>query len=233
MKNTKILLLCMLVLLAGCTPKNEELKEEQKPIVNAGKNDAEQQPSDDEKEGEKEEAIELEKGEAENEEQPDINAPAQPAEPSAPSVPTPAEPAPVEPTQPSVEEQAPTNFDAVTAAIQQTDLFSMSMFLEAQQIADLYGNIGADQYEAGFVLKNMMSPGGDEIAVFKVKAGQMDAVKAGIQARDTYGKNEGSFYEMEKEMFDQSKMIEMGDVIVYIAARNVDELTSIVETNIK
>ena len=223
----------MLVLLAGCTPKNEELKEEQKPIVNAGKNDAEQQPSDDEKEGEKEEAIELEKGEAENEEQPDINAPAQPAEPSAPSVPTPAEPAPVEPTQPSVEEQAPTNFDAVTAAIQQTDLFSMSMFLEAQQIADLYGNIGADQYEAGFVLKNMMSPGGDEIAVFKVKAGQMDAVKAGIQARDTYGKNEGSFYEMEKEMFDQSKMIEMGDVIVYIAARNVDELTSIVETNIK
>ena len=218
MKNTKTLLCCMLILLAGCAPKNEEPKDDQNKVVEPATNNDIASDKEDEKEKNKES----------NDQNDQENA--EPIVPSKPAAPAPSEP---EAPKDEPEETLTADLDALATAIQATDLFSMSMMMDNQQIADLYGGIGTDHYETAIVLKNLMSPGGDEAAIFKVKANQMDAVKAGINARDTYGKNEGSFYEMEQEMFNNSKIIEIGDIIVYIAARNVDEVASIVETNLK
>ena len=38
MKNTKTLLCCMLILLAGCAPKNEEPKDDQNKVVEPATN---------------------------------------------------------------------------------------------------------------------------------------------------------------------------------------------------
>ena len=227
MKNTKTLLCCMLILLAGCTPKNEEPKDEQNKVVEPATNNDNTSDKQDKKEEIKEINDEEEKDEKKDQNDQGSENPIEPSEPAAP--------APSEPDAPKdePEETLTADLDALAAAIQATDLFTMSMMMDNQQIADLYGGIGTDHYETAIVLKNLMSPGGDEAAIFKVKANQMEAVKAGINARDTYGKNEGSFYEMEQEMFNNSKIIEIGDIIVYIAARNVDEVASIVETNLK
>ena len=227
MKNTKTLLCCMLILLAGCTPKNEEPKDEQNKVVEPATNNDNTSDKQDKKEENKEINDEEEKDEKKDQNDQGSENPIEPSEPAAP--------APSEPDTPKdePEETLTADLDALAAAIQATDLFTMSMMMDNQQIADLYGGIGTDHYETAIVLKNLMSPGGDEAAIFKVKANQMEAVKAGINARDTYGKNEGSFYEMEQEMFNNSKIIEIGDIIVYIAARNVDEVASIVETNLK
>lgn len=227
MKNTKTLLCCMLILLAGCTPKNEEPKDEQNKVVEPATNNDNTSDKQDKKEENKEINDEEEKDEKKDQNDQGSENPIEPSEPAAP--------APSEPDTPKdePEETLTADLDALAAAIQATDLFTMSMMMDNQQIADLYGGIGTDHYETAIVLKNLMSPGGDEAAIFKVKANQMEAVKAGINARDTYGKNEGSFYEMEQEMFNNSKIIEIGDIIVYIAARNVEEVASIVETNLK
>ena len=217
----------MLILLAGCTPKNEEPKDEQNKVVEPATNNDNTSDKQDEKEENKEINDEEEKDEKKDQNDQGSENPIEPSEPAAP--------APSEPDAPKdePEETLTADLDALAAAIQATDLFTMSMMMDNQQIADLYGGIGTDHYETAIVLKNLMSPGGDEAAIFKVKANQMEAVKAGINARDTYGKNEGSFYEMEQEMFNNSIIIEIGDIIVYIAARNVDEVASIVETNLK
>ena len=227
MKNTKTLLCCMLILLAGCAPKNEEPKDDQNKVVEPATNNDIASDNEDEKEENKEINDEEEKDEELDQNDQES---AEPIVPSKPAAPAPSEP---EAPKDEPEETLTADLDALATAIQATDLFSMSMMMDNQQIADLYGGIGTDHYETAIVLKNLMSPGGDEAAIFKVKANQMDAVKAGINARDTYGKNEGSFYEMEQEMFNNSKIIEIGDIIVYIAARNVDEVASIVETNLK
>lgn len=235
MKNTKTLLCCMLILLAGCTPKNEEPKDEQNKVVEPATNNDNTSDKQDKKEENKEINDEEEKDEKKDQNDQGSENPIEPSEPAAPAPSEPDAPAPSEPDAPKdePEETLTADLDALAAAIQATDLFTMSMMMDNQQIADLYGGIGTDHYETAIVLKNLMSPGGDEAAIFKVKANQMEAVKAGINARDTYGKNEGSFYEMEQEMFNNSKIIEIGDIIVYIAARNVDEVASIVETNLK
>ncbi|PXX77835.1 DUF4358 domain-containing protein [Dielma fastidiosa] len=227
MKNTKTLLCCMLILLAGCASKNEEPKDDQNKVVEPATNNDIASDKEDEKEENKEINDEEEKDEVLDQNDQEN---AEPIVPSKPAAPAPSEP---EAPKDEPEETLTADLDALATAIQATDLFSMSMMMDNQQIADLYGGIGTDHYETAIVLKNLMSPGGDEAAIFKVKANQMDAVKAGINARDTYGKNEGSFYEMEQEMFNNSKIIEIGDIIVYIAARNVDEVASIVETNLK
>ena len=227
MKNTKTLLCCMLILLTGCAPKNEEPKDDQNKVVEPATNNDIASDKEDEKEENKEINDEEEKDEELDQNDQES---AEPIVPSKPVAPAPSEP---EAPKDEPEETLTADLDALATAIQATDLFSMSMMMDNQQIADLYGGIGTDHYETAIVLKNLMSPGGDEAAIFKVKANQMDAVKAGINARDTYGKNEGSFYEMEQEMFNNSKIIEIGDIIVYIAARNVDEVASIVETNLK
>ena len=227
MKNTKTLLCCMLILLTGCAPNNEEPKDDQNKVVEPATNNDIASDKEDEKEENKEINDEEEKDEELDQNDQES---AEPIVPSKPVAPAPSEP---EAPKDEPEETLTADLDALATAIQATDLFSMSMMMDNQQIADLYGGIGTDHYETAIVLKNLMSPGGDEAAIFKVKANQMDAVKAGINARDTYGKNEGSFYEMEQEMFNNSKIIEIGDIIVYIAARNVDEVASIVETNLK
>lgn len=213
--------------ISRCAPKNEEPKDDQNKVVEPATNNDIASDKEDEKEENKEINDEEEKDEVLDQNDQEN---AEPIVPSKPAAPAPSEP---EAPKDEPEETLTADLDALATAIQATDLFSMSMMMDNQQIADLYGGIGTDHYETAIVLKNLMSPGGDEAAIFKVKANQMDAVKAGINARDTYGKNEGSFYEMEQEMFNNSKIIEIGDIIVYIAARNVDEVASIVETNLK
>lgn len=229
MKKLKYLLCCMLIL-SGCATKNEPNENEQNKVVEpATKSDAdkledtEQIPEKD-KEKSSEDNIDDKTGI-------DESFDSTPAEPEAttPSK-TPESDSSVDE---EVKEDAETELETLSAEIQKTEIFSMSMLLDTQQIADLYGNISAEQFDFAIVMKNMISPGGDETAIFKVKEGQMDAVKAGIEARDTYGKNEGSFYEMEQEMFNNSKIIEFGDIIVYIAARNVDEVADIVNQTLK
>lgn len=231
MKKLKYLLCCMLIL-SGCAPKNEPIENEQNKVVdpatdNDGKEDKiEDTEPESEKEAEDKPSEKVE-DKTENDESPAVV-------PVEPEVTTPTDtPKPDHSEDEGEKEEAGIDLEALSTEIQKTDIFSMSMLLDTQQIADLYGNIGIDQYESAIVLKNMISPGGDETAIFKVKEGQMDAVKAGIEARDAYGKNEGSFYEMEQEMFNNSKIIEFGDIIIYIAARNVDEVASIVNQTLK
>lgn len=233
MKKMKYILCCMLIL-SGCAQKNEPIENEQNKVVESvTDNDSKEDKIEDtepesEKEAEDKPSDQVDTdAETEINEIPDLI----PVEPEV-TIPTDT-PKPDVSDDEGLKEETGIDLEALSTEIQKTDIFTMSMLLDTQQIADLYGNIGTDQYETAIVLKNMISPGGDETAIFKVKEGQMDAVKAGIEARDAYGKNEGSFYEMEQEMFNNSKIIEFGDIIVYVAARNVDEVVSIVNQMLK
>lgn len=231
MKKLKYLLCCMLIL-SGCTPKNEPSENEQNKVIEpAANNDSKEDKIEDTEQGSDKEVEDKPSDHVDTEDKTEIN--------ETPDI-TPVEPEVTTPTDtPEIDssegekEETEIDLEALSAEIQKTDIFSMNMLLDNQQIADLYGNIGTDHFETAIVLKDMISPGGDETAIFKVKEGQMDAVKAGIEARDAYGKNEGSFYEMEQEMFNNSKIIEFGDIIVYIAARNVDEVANIVNQTLK
>lgn len=231
MKKIKYLLCCMLIL-SGCAPKNEPNENEQNKVVEpATDNDSKVDKKEEVEQESEKETVDQPSDKVETEDKAENTPDLLPTEPE---VTTPTDTPEPDSTEDEVEkEEVGIDLEALSAEIQKTDIFSMSMLLDTQQIADLYGNIGADHFETAIVLKNMISPGGDETVIFKVKAGQMDAVKAGIEARDAYGKNEGSFYEMEQEMFNNSKIIEFGDIIVYIAARNVDEVANIVSQTLK
>lgn len=231
MKKLKYLL-CCLVIVSGCAPKNEPKENEQNKVVEpaANKDSQADKKEDQEMESEKE-ADDKPSDQGEPEDQTETNG-SPDLKPVESEVTTPTD-TPEPDNSEGEKEEAGIDLEALSAEIQKTDIFSMSMLFDNQQIADLYGNIGTDQFETAIVLKNMISPGGDETAIFKVKEGQMEAIKAGIEARDAYGKNEGSFYEMEQEMFNNSKIIEFGDIIVYIAARNVDEVADIVNQSLK
>lgn len=126
-------------------------------------------------------------------------------------------------------EETPTVIDVkeLVNQMKATDLFRMSADLDATQISDLYNGLSSDEYSEAYVFKNQLSPGGDEVAIFKANAGKMDTVLAGIKVRDDYGKNEGAFYPLEQEMFENSMTLQYGEYVVYIAARNADELAAL------
>ena len=46
------------------------------------------------------------------------------------------------------------------------NLFKMTMEYDATQIADIYNGISESDYEKAIVVKNMINPGGDEVAIF-------------------------------------------------------------------
>lgn len=252
MKKCLSLCLCATLLMTGCGFKNEPVENEQNKVTD--QNTVTEKDNETNKEEPKEDG-ETDQPEADEETSKPSEEETQPSEtpkedvtvqPEAPQEPiatpqepveTPQEPQPEKPEEtPETPETQPeeekTVVEQLSAAVQGLDLFGMSMLMDSQQISDLYGGIGSDQYEEAAVIKNMISPGGDEVAIFKVKEGQMDAVKAGIAARDEYGKTEGGFYPMEQEMFDTSVTIEIGSYIVYIAARNVDEVSELVNQSL-
>lgn len=155
-----------MLILSGCATKNEPNENEQNKVVEPATKsdgdkleDTEQIPEKD-KEKSSEDNIDDKTGI-------DESFDSTPAEPEAttPSK-TPESDSSVDE---EVKEDAETELETLSAEIQKTEIFSMSMLLDTQQIADLYGNISAEQFDSAIVMKNMISPGGDETAIFKVK----------------------------------------------------------------
>ena len=125
------------------------------------------------------------------------------------------------------------DLSSLAAQIKETDIFKNSHDYDASNVADIYSGISDVELAEFIVMKNPMSPGGDEVAIFKANEGQVEAVLTAVGNRDAYGKGEGAFYPLEQEMFENSVIIQSGNYIIYIAARNVDEVVNLVNAIIK
>lgn len=218
-KSVKIVMsLCMLFALTACTT-SEKPKTNPSDLIGGIIQDLDKDKIIHDKEEETDEKEEKETVEGEK----PVEKPVTPENKPLPEV------KPEEKPQVKPEEKPTTSIDlkVLVDQMKATDIFRMSADLDSTQISDLYSGLSNTEYSEAHVFKNQLSPGGDEVAIFKTNAGMMDTILAGIKARDDYGKNEGAFYPLEQEMFENSMTLQYGDYVVYIAARNADELATL------
>ncbi|MGB4985621.1 MAG: DUF4358 domain-containing protein [Erysipelotrichaceae bacterium] len=122
--------------------------------------------------------------------------------------------------------------DGFKAKAVEDGLVGMSKEMDDEYIKTSYFDIKSIS-ESVVVVRNMISPGGQEIAIIKPNEGKTNDAKELINKRKEYGLKEQAFYPNEQELFESSEVVEAGGYLIYICNGQVEETKKLIDKFMK